>query len=220
MVGQRLRARQALRRRPAARPGAPALHRGRRSPDAASVTRRRDVDRLDIDVQQRAVADPRFVFDLDRVVAEPDDQVGRLQSARAAPVGRRARCSRATADGLRRSGPWPWSWWRTAGCGARRTGAAGADRACASPMSRCTATGRLAAREQFAGTRDRLRPVPAERCWPACSGAEQPHAPAPAPTSSGRSRCTGPCGSLSASASACATVSRDRPRFAAAASPW
>ena len=40
---------------------------------------RRDIDRIDIDLQQRHVADPGFVFDLDGVVAEPDDQVGGAQ---------------------------------------------------------------------------------------------------------------------------------------------
>ena len=43
------------------------------------VYRWRDVDRVDVDLQQRNVIDPGLVLDLDRVVAEPDDQVGRAQ---------------------------------------------------------------------------------------------------------------------------------------------
>ena len=38
-----------------------------------------DVHRLDVDLQQRAVADPRFVFHLDGVVAETDDEIGGAQ---------------------------------------------------------------------------------------------------------------------------------------------
>ena len=43
------------------------------------LDRRRDVDRLDVDLQQRHIADPGFVFDLDGVVAEADDEIGRAQ---------------------------------------------------------------------------------------------------------------------------------------------
>ena len=43
------------------------------------LDRRRDVDRLDIDLQQRHIADPGFVFDLDGVVAEADDKIGGAQ---------------------------------------------------------------------------------------------------------------------------------------------
>ena len=39
----------------------------------------RDIDWIDIDLEQRHVADPGLVFDLDGVVAEPDDQVGGTQ---------------------------------------------------------------------------------------------------------------------------------------------
>src|SRR5262245_44710559 len=35
-----------------------------------------DVRLLDIDLQQRPIADPRFVLHLDRVVAETDDEIG------------------------------------------------------------------------------------------------------------------------------------------------
>ena len=41
--------------------------------------RRRDVDRLDVDLDERDLADPGLVFDLDGVVADADDQVGRAQ---------------------------------------------------------------------------------------------------------------------------------------------
>ena len=44
------------------------------------IDRGRDVHRLDIDLQQRAVADPRLVFHLDRVVTEPDDEIGGAQA--------------------------------------------------------------------------------------------------------------------------------------------
>ena len=37
------------------------------------------VDRFDIDLQQRAIADPGFVFHLDRVVAHADDEFGGAQ---------------------------------------------------------------------------------------------------------------------------------------------
>ena len=40
---------------------------------------RGDIDRVDVDLQQRNVADPGLVFDLDGVVAEPYDQVGGAQ---------------------------------------------------------------------------------------------------------------------------------------------
>ncbi len=40
------------------------------------VDRRRDVHRLDIDLQQGTIVDPRFVFHLDRIVAETDDEIG------------------------------------------------------------------------------------------------------------------------------------------------
>ncbi len=43
------------------------------------LDRGRDVDRLDVDLQQWPVADPGFVFDLDGVVAQPDDQIGGTQ---------------------------------------------------------------------------------------------------------------------------------------------
>ena len=43
------------------------------------LDRWRDVDRLDIDLQQRHIADPGFVFDLDGVVAEADDEIGRTE---------------------------------------------------------------------------------------------------------------------------------------------
>ena len=43
------------------------------------LDRRRHIHRLDVDLQQRPVIDPRLVFHLDRVVAEPDDQVGGAQ---------------------------------------------------------------------------------------------------------------------------------------------
>ena len=35
-----------------------------------------DVDRFDIDLQERDIGDPSFVLHFDGVVAEPDDQVG------------------------------------------------------------------------------------------------------------------------------------------------
>ena len=41
---------------------------------------RRDINLLDIDLQQRRVADPRFVLDFDGIVAEPDDQIGPTQN--------------------------------------------------------------------------------------------------------------------------------------------
>ena len=37
------------------------------------LDRGRNIDRIDVDLQKRRVADPGFVFDLDGVVAEPDD---------------------------------------------------------------------------------------------------------------------------------------------------
>src|SRR5262245_34364668 len=40
------------------------------------LDRGRDIHRLDIDLQQRPIADPGFVFYLDRVVAETDDEIG------------------------------------------------------------------------------------------------------------------------------------------------
>src|SRR6266542_1777163 len=40
------------------------------------VDRGRDVHRLDIDLQQRPFADPGFIFHLDRVIAETDDEIG------------------------------------------------------------------------------------------------------------------------------------------------
>jgi len=40
-----------------------------------------DIGGLDVDVEERHVADPGFVFDLDGVVADADDQVGRAQEA-------------------------------------------------------------------------------------------------------------------------------------------
>ena len=43
--------------------------------------RGRDVDRLDVDLQQQRIADPGLVLDLDRVIAEPDDEIGRAQEA-------------------------------------------------------------------------------------------------------------------------------------------
>ncbi len=43
------------------------------------VDRGRHVDRLDVDLQQRPVADPGLVLDLDGVVAEADHQIGRAQ---------------------------------------------------------------------------------------------------------------------------------------------
>ena len=45
------------------------------------VHRRRHVHRLDIDLQEGAIADPGLVFHLDRVVAEADDEVGRTQES-------------------------------------------------------------------------------------------------------------------------------------------
>ena len=42
----------------------------------------RDIDRVDVDLQQRNLADPRLVFDLDGVVAEPDDQSAERSSLR------------------------------------------------------------------------------------------------------------------------------------------
>ena len=45
------------------------------------VNRRGDVHRLDIDLQQRPIADPCLVFHLDRVVAEADDEIGRMQES-------------------------------------------------------------------------------------------------------------------------------------------
>jgi len=43
------------------------------------LDRGRDVRRLDIDLQQRPVIDPGFVLHLDRIVAEPDDEIGGAQ---------------------------------------------------------------------------------------------------------------------------------------------
>src|SRR6266849_834511 len=43
------------------------------------IDRGRDIDRLDVDLQERNVADPGLEFHLDGVVAEADDQVGRPQ---------------------------------------------------------------------------------------------------------------------------------------------
>jgi len=43
------------------------------------LDRGRDVHGLDIDLQQRPIADPGFVFHLDRVVAETDDEIGGAQ---------------------------------------------------------------------------------------------------------------------------------------------
>ena len=43
------------------------------------LDRGRDVHRLDIDLQQRPVVDPGFILHLDRVVAEPDDEIGGTQ---------------------------------------------------------------------------------------------------------------------------------------------
>ena len=42
---------------------------------------RRDVGRLDVDLEERHVADPGLVFDLDGVVADPDDEIGAAQKA-------------------------------------------------------------------------------------------------------------------------------------------
>jgi hypothetical protein len=39
------------------------------------------IDRLDVDLQERHVTNPRLVFDFDRVVAQTDDQIGRAQEA-------------------------------------------------------------------------------------------------------------------------------------------
>ena len=38
-----------------------------------------NVDRLDIDLKQRNIIDPGFILDLDGVVAQPDDEIGRAQ---------------------------------------------------------------------------------------------------------------------------------------------
>ena len=43
------------------------------------LDRRRDIDRLDVDLQQRCVCDPGLVLDLDRVVADADDEIGGAQ---------------------------------------------------------------------------------------------------------------------------------------------
>ena len=87
-----------------------------------------------IDVQHGNVSGPRFVFHFDRVVAEPDDEIGALVYETTLHLcGTRARCSPATADGPRRSGLSP-SWSTRTGCGgvprapAVRQGAACASR--------------------------------------------------------------------------------------------
>ena len=52
------------------------------------VDRRRDIDPFDVDLKQRNIADPRFVFHLDGVVAETHDQIGRAKKlALHLPVG-------------------------------------------------------------------------------------------------------------------------------------
>ena len=43
------------------------------------LDRGRDVHWLDVDLQQRPVVDPGFVLHLDRIVAEPDDEIGGAQ---------------------------------------------------------------------------------------------------------------------------------------------
>ncbi len=43
------------------------------------IDRGRDVHRLDVDLQQRVVADPGFVFHLDGIVAETHDEIGGAQ---------------------------------------------------------------------------------------------------------------------------------------------
>ena len=43
------------------------------------LDRWRDIDRLDVDLQEWHVADPGFVFDLDGVVADANDEVGGTQ---------------------------------------------------------------------------------------------------------------------------------------------
>ena len=45
------------------------------------LDRRRDVDRLDVDLQKRHVADPSLVLDLDGVVAQSDNEISRAQQA-------------------------------------------------------------------------------------------------------------------------------------------
>ena len=45
------------------------------------LDRWRDIDGIDIDLQERHIADPGFVFDFDGVVAEPDNEVGGAQNA-------------------------------------------------------------------------------------------------------------------------------------------
>ena len=92
------------------------------------VDRRRDVRRLDVDLQQRNVVDPGFVFDLDGVVAKPHDQVGGAQELALDLPARAFDAADRQRGALRRSGPWPWSWSRTASRGARPPCAAVTDR--------------------------------------------------------------------------------------------
>ena len=83
------------------------------------LDRRRDVDRLDIDLKQRNAADPGFVLDLDGVVAETDDEIGGAQQAALhLPAGALDAAERERML-LVDQVPSPWSWWRTANCNAR-----------------------------------------------------------------------------------------------------
>src|ERR1700704_1374585 len=45
------------------------------------LDRGRDVDRLDVDLKERHVADPGLVLDLDGIVAQPDNEISRAQEA-------------------------------------------------------------------------------------------------------------------------------------------
>ena len=120
------------------------------------LDRRRDVDRLDVDLQQRHIADPGFVFDLDRVVAETDDEIGGTQqpplhlAAGALDAAERKRMRLVDQAFGHRGG------------GEGQTelldhlGVEASDRASRIADEPMTAIGRCAARNQFAGARDRF----------------------------------------------------------------
>ena len=185
-----------------------------------SLTRRRDVDRLDVDLHERHVADPGLVLDLDRCRSRA------RRSDRRSAGSLRCTCRQARSMQPSESG---WSssimplamvvvakgrLWRSIDRAQQRRGSASAHRA------RADARRSAAWRRRSARRRARARRPEAPAAAPA--------APAPAPrslvgasaTSSGRSRCTGPFGSLSASADGLGQRLADRSLLERAASPW